>query len=117
VNYASGSVYGVVWGDNVWIDGNGVSIGVIDNPVECAQNVGGDTLPALTAVDGIFGLNLWVNDSEAPIPQETWFSYLSSNLSCESNNDYGGRLANFASANFYRLPCPERNRNYGLRLH
>jgi hypothetical protein len=83
VNYASGSVYGVVWGDNVWIDGNGVSIGVIDNPVECAQNVGGDTLPALTAVDGIFGLNLWVNDSEAPIPQETWFSYLSSNLSCK----------------------------------
>ncbi|TVY80436.1 hypothetical protein LSUE1_G006009 [Lachnellula suecica] len=81
VNYASGSAYGVVWNDDVWIDGNGgVSIGVLDNPVECAQNVGGVTLPALTAVDGLFGLNLWVNDSEAPIPQQTWFSYVAPSL-------------------------------------
>lgn len=82
VNYASGSAYGVVWEDTVWIDG-GVSIGVTGNPVECAQNVGGDTLPALTAVDGLFGLNLWVNDSESPIPQETWLAYILPNLNCE----------------------------------
>jgi hypothetical protein len=86
VNYASGSsAYGVVWEDTVWIDGNSVPIGVAGNPVECAQNVGGDTLSALSGVDGIFGLNLWVNDSEAPIPQETWFSYIAPNLTGRSN--------------------------------
>lgn len=85
MNYASGSAYGVVWEDDVWIDGNGVGIGVLGNPIECAQNVGGDTLPALTAVDGIFGLNFWVNDSESPIPQETWFSYIAPNLTGRLN--------------------------------
>ena len=85
VNYASGSAYGVVWEDDVFIDGNGIVIGVLGNPIECAQNVGGDTLPALTAVDGILGLNLWVNDSEAPIPQETLFSWISHNLTGRSN--------------------------------
>lgn len=48
INYASGSVYGTVWQDVLWVDGNEGSIGVTGNPIECAQNVGGAfaSLPA-----------------------------------------------------------------------
>lgn len=72
VPYASGSAYGLVWQDTVWADGD---IGIIGNPVECAQDVGGDNLKALTGVDGIMGLNTWINDSELPVPQQTWLNF------------------------------------------
>ena len=52
IGYASGSVYGNVWLDTVYVDGDGVQIGVGDQPVECAQNVGG-SFSSLPAVDGM----------------------------------------------------------------
>lgn len=39
VAYAAGTAYGTVWSDTLWIDGNGGSIGVGYNPIECADNV------------------------------------------------------------------------------
>lgn len=79
IAYASGSVYGTVWQDTVWIDGSDGSIGVSGNPVECAQNIGG-AFSTLTAVDGIMGLNNWITDSQSPHPQQTWLNYILSNL-------------------------------------
>ncbi|KAH8684826.1 aspartic peptidase domain-containing protein [Tricladium varicosporioides] len=74
--YASGSSYGLVYQDTVTIDAPGGKFTVEGNPVECAQNVGGTSLPGLTGVDGMFGLNMWVNDSESPLPQQTWFNFI-----------------------------------------
>ncbi|KAG9231764.1 aspartic peptidase domain-containing protein [Amylocarpus encephaloides] len=73
VNYAQGSAYGVVWQDTVTVNGE---YSIQGNPVECAQNVGGTNLPGLTGVDGIMGLNTWINDSEYPSPQQTWLSFI-----------------------------------------
>ncbi|KAH8597914.1 aspartic peptidase domain-containing protein [Bisporella sp. PMI_857] len=75
IGYASGSVYGNVWLDTVYVDGDGVQIGVGDQPVECAQNVGG-SFSSLPAVDGIMGLNTWVYDQESPNPQQTWLDFI-----------------------------------------
>ena len=73
VAYSSGNAYGLVWQDTVTVNGE---YPIVGNPVECAQNIGGTNLPALTGVDGIMGLNTWINDSESPIPQQTWLSYI-----------------------------------------
>jgi hypothetical protein len=73
VAYSRGSAYGLVWQDTVTVNGE---YPIVGNPVECAQNLGGDNLAALTGVDGIMGLNTWINDSEYPVPQQTWLSYI-----------------------------------------
>lgn len=80
--YAAGSAYGNVWSDTIWIDGNGGSIGVGYNPIECADNVGG-AFASLPAVDGVFGLATWDVDSETPTPQQTWLNFVLPQLACE----------------------------------
>jgi len=75
IAYASGTVYGNVWLDNMSVSGNEGTILVEGNPIECAQNVGG-AFSTLPAVDGILGLNTWVNDQESPSPQQTWLNYV-----------------------------------------
>lgn len=74
--YGSGYVSGVVWLDDVLISGDdGTVLVVTGNPIECAQIVGG-SVSTLSAVDGILGLNRWVNDDESPYPQQTWLNYI-----------------------------------------
>ncbi|RDL36595.1 Acid protease [Venustampulla echinocandica] len=81
INYQQGNAYGLVWQDTVVLEGDGGQLGVAGNPIECAQNIGGTHLPALTGIDGMLGLNMWVNDSESPNPQQTWFNFILPKLS------------------------------------
>jgi hypothetical protein len=74
-NYGSGSTYGLVWQDTIWIDG----IGVAGNPIECTQNVA-PFFAGLPGVDGILGISNAYNDSERPDPQQTWLAYVLPNL-------------------------------------
>lgn len=78
VAYAAGTAYGTVFSDTVWID----TISVGYNPIECADNVGGD-FASLPAVDGVFGLNTWNLDSEVPTQQQTWLNFVLPQLACE----------------------------------
>jgi len=81
IDYSSGSVYGVVWLDDLWID----SLGVIGNPIEAADNLGG-AFSTLPAVDGIMGLNAAINDSESPDAQQTWFDFVLPHLEGKSES-------------------------------
>ncbi|KAN0119867.1 acid protease [Hyaloscypha variabilis] len=76
VSYGLGSTYGLVWQDTVWVD----SIGVSGNPIECIQNIAEFFVSTLTAVDGFLGLSNAYNDSESPVPQQTWMSYVMPHL-------------------------------------
>jgi Eukaryotic aspartyl protease len=76
VSYGLGSTYGLIWQDTVWVD----DIGVAGNPVECVQNVADFFAKTLTAVDGFLGLSNAYNDSESPVPQQTWMSYVMPHL-------------------------------------
>ncbi len=69
--YSVGSTYGIVWQDIVWVD----NIGVSGNPIECAQNVS-PWFASLPGVDGVFGISTAYNDSERPLPQQTWVSFM-----------------------------------------
>jgi hypothetical protein len=69
--YGAGSTYGLVWQDTVYVDG----ILVSGNPIECAQNLG-QFFVDLPGVDGILGLSNAYNDSERPVPQQTWLSFV-----------------------------------------
>lgn len=78
IAYGAGGVYGTVWSDTLWID----TIGVGNNPIECADNIAGD-FASLPAVDGVFGLNTWVTDSEAPTGKQTWLNFVLPQLACK----------------------------------
>lgn len=116
IAYAAGTVYGTVWEDTLWVDGSDGSIGVTGNPVECAQNIGG-AFSSLPAVDGIMGLNTWINDSEIPEPQETWLSYILSHLAGESLSMLSSIELSSTSIRLYCCPGAKWGRNDGFRLH
>jgi hypothetical protein len=102
IAYASGSVYGNVWLDDVSISGNEGTILITGNPIECAQVVGG-AFSSLPAVDGILGLNAWVNDQESPSFQQTWLNYVltSGSFPCESSLFTDPTVTNFSSGSVH----------------
>lgn len=84
-NYASGSTSGNVYTDWVYVaGGDGSTIGIEDNPVECATTADVH-LQSTPAVDGIMGLNRAVNDGESPSPQQTWLNYVLGNFASLSS--------------------------------
>lgn len=97
LQYLSGTAYGTVWTDSLYVDGTEGTIGVTGNPIECADNIGG-AFASLPAVDGVMGLNTWINDSEFPNPQQTWLGYILSNLP--------GKPADFLMCGVLISPAP-----------
>lgn len=111
--YSIGSTYGVVWQDIVWID----NIAIGGNPVECSQNVA-DWFSSLPGVDGVLGLSNAFNDSERPLAQQTWASYILPQLAGEFPVPQNlCQTTDTSSARIHRISCTQRSRDDRFRSH
>jgi len=113
VSYGLGSTYGLVWQDTVWVD----SIGVSGNPIECIQNIAEFFVSTLTAVDGFLGLSNAYNDSESPVPQQTWMSYVMPHLAGKKNRRTNGAWADEGRTSFHCVARARWTRYDGIWVH